>query len=105
MKKIYAVKFFSVSLIHSDHIFPSFEYLNLKETQLKKLECPHVLNLFSYLRTTPNKVPLSFYGYCSPFVFNIHSIIMIGVSKDYVGNPNRTHLVLIRKVLINFNFY
>ena len=92
MKKIYAVKFLSVSLIQSDHIFPSFEYLNLKETQLKKLECPHMLNLFSYLRTTPNKVPLPFYGYCSPFVFNIHSIIMVGISKYYVGNPNRTHL-------------
>ena len=38
MKKIYAMKFLSMSLIHSYHIFPSFEYINLTNVMFTKFE-------------------------------------------------------------------
>ena len=99
MKKIYAMKFLSMSLIHSYHIFPSFEYLNLTNVMFTKFEYLNLTiwyNLFSNLRSTPNKVPLPFYGDHSPFVFNVHSIIIVSVAKDDIRDPYRTHLVKYR---------
>ena len=50
-------------------------------------------NLISNLRSTPYKIPLPFNGDYSSRVFNVHSIIIVSVTKDDVRDPNRTHLV------------
>ena len=49
-------------------------------------------NLISNIKSTPNKVALPFDGDHSPGVFNVHSVIFVSISKDYVRNPNHVDL-------------
>ena len=93
MQKVRAVKLLAVSLIQCYHIFPSFEYLNLSTSNLQYRRGSKLYNLISNIESTPNKVPLPFDGDHSSRVFNVHSIIFVSISKDYVRNPNRAHLV------------
>ena len=50
-------------------------------------------NLICNINSTPHKVPLPFNRDYRPDVLNIDSIIFVSVAKNYVRNPNGTHLV------------
>ena len=59
-------------------------------------------NLISNINSTPHKVPLPFNRDYRPDVFNIDSIIFVSVAKNYVRNPNGTHLVRTCFILVFF---
>ena len=95
MQQICAVEYLAVGLVKCDHIFFSFEYLDL--ILIIQLIFHFICSL-SYLvgdlRPTPDKAALPGDGDEAPGVgTHRHRLVIVRVAEDDVRDPNLTNLV------------